>query len=59
MFAYGGKLGERCSADEECESGLVCDSAAVAGANVCVAPMVIPKQYAEECKSSNECDIGR
>lgn len=59
LFAYGGKLGELCRRDADCESGLVCDAAAIAGASVCAAPMATPKQYAEECSTSSDCDIRR
>ena len=59
LFAYGRKLGELCRRDADCESGLVCDVSAVGGASVCRAPMVIAKQYAEDCATSSDCDITR
>ncbi|CRK97940.1 CLUMA_CG011312, isoform A [Clunio marinus] len=59
LFAYGRKLGELCRRDADCESGLVCDVSAVGGASVCRAPMVVAKQYAEECTTSSDCDITR
>ena len=53
-------MGELCRRDADCESGLVCDVSAVGGANnVCRAPMVIAKQYAEDCQTSSDCDITR
>lgn len=55
-------MGELCRRDADCESGLVCDVSATGGANalnVCRAPMVVAKQYAEECSSSSDCDITR
>lgn len=58
LFAYGRKLGELCRRDADCESGLVCDVSAV-GASVCRAPMVLAKQYAEDCNTSSDCDISR
>lgn len=59
LFAYGRKLGELCRRDADCESGLVCDVSAVGGASVCRAPMVMAKQYAEDCATSSDCDITR
>lgn len=59
LFAYGRKLGELCRRDADCESGLVCDVSAVGGPSVCRAPMVIAKQYAEDCSTSSDCDITR
>ncbi|XP_063700971.1 prohormone-3 [Culicoides brevitarsis] len=59
LFAYGRKLGELCRRDADCESGLVCDVAASSGASVCRAPMVLAKQYAEDCHTSTDCDITR
>lgn len=37
----------------------VCDVSAAGGASVCRAPMVIARQYAEDCASSSDCDITR
>lgn len=59
LFTYGLKLGELCSRDADCESGLVCDVSATSGASVCRAPMAVAKQYAEDCLSSSDCDISR
>lgn len=59
LFAYGRKLGELCRRDADCESGLVCDTAASSGASVCRTPMVLAKQYAEDCNTSTDCDITR
>lgn len=59
LFAYGRKLGELCRRDADCESGLVCDVSASSGASVCRAPMVLAKQYAEDCNTSTDCDITR
>lgn len=52
-------MGELCRRDADCESGLVCDVSAAGGPNVCRAPMVVAKQYAEECSTSSDCDITR
>uniref|UniRef100_U5EU83 Putative prohormone-3 n=1 Tax=Corethrella appendiculata TaxID=1370023 RepID=U5EU83_9DIPT len=59
LFMYGRKMGELCRRDADCESGLVCDTTSVTGASVCRPPMVIAKQYAEECITSSDCDITR
>lgn len=59
LFTYGLKLGELCSRDADCESGLVCDVSATSGASVCRAPMAVAKQYAEDCLTSSDCDISR
>lgn len=59
LFAYGRKLGELCRRDADCESGLVCDVSAISGSSVCRAPMVLAKQYAEDCTTSSDCDITR
>lgn len=59
LFTYGLKLGELCSRDADCESGLVCDVSATSGARVCRAPMAVAKQYAEDCSTSSDCDITR
>lgn len=59
LFAYGRKLGELCRRDADCESGLVCDISAISGSSVCRAPMVLAKQYAEDCIASSDCDITR
>lgn len=59
LFAYGRKLGELCRRDADCEAGLVCDNVGTNGNMICRAPMAIAKQYAEECSTSNECDITR
>lgn len=59
LFAYGRKLGELCRRDADCESGLVCDVSAISGSSVCRAPMVLAKQYAEDCSASSDCDITR
>ncbi|XP_055379787.1 ITG-like peptide [Condylostylus longicornis] len=58
IYVMGRKLGELCRRDADCEAGLVCDSEPK-GTSVCQAPIAIAKQYAEECTSSNECDISR
>ena len=52
-------MGELCRRDADCESGLVCDVSAAGGPNVCRAPIVVAKQYAEECSTSSDCDITR
>ena len=59
LFAYGRKMGELCRRDADCESGLVCDISAIGGPSVCRAPMVMAKQYAEDCTTSSDCDITR
>ena len=45
--------------DADCESGLVCDVSAISGASVCKSPIVLAKQYAEDCSTSSDCDISR
>ena len=52
-------MGELCRRDADCESGLVCDISAIGGPSVCRAPMVLAKQYAEDCTTSSDCDITR
>lgn len=59
MIVMGRKYGELCRRDSDCESGLVCDISTLSGASVCRPPMVLAKQYAEDCITSSDCDITR
>lgn len=59
VFPLGRKYGELCRRDSDCESGLVCDISTLSGASVCRPPMVLAKQYAEDCMTSSDCDISR
>ncbi|XP_029709042.1 prohormone-3 isoform X3 [Aedes albopictus] len=59
MFSLGRKYGEMCQRDSDCESGLVCDISTLSGASVCRPPIVLAKQYAEDCITSSDCDITR
>lgn len=59
LFTYGLKLGELCSRDADCESGLVCETSDPNGLRVCQAPMAVAKQYSDDCLTSSDCDITR